>query len=375
MGIDIPLELAADAPLVYSTEELEHYPEIQPLLAEAGLGEMLAPVQLGGRNPNWMTKTSTGASVFVKVELNSASIDARTSRVKYFYDLLARSGELRSALVAPTLYATTPDARTQVYEVIPNSPTAQQRLVEGSLKPAIMYQIGAALGTLHTHSAADPAVPPVAPLPSSFGFGALDDVTVPVLSAGQLQALNLLHGDSDVHSVASGLLDDHEVSGHVGLIHGDLRLDQILVSADGNYSIIDWEEFGIGPLSRDAGSLIGDIINTAVLAALCGDDAVGRSPASSIELGLINAKEIVAEFCAGYRRAWVQRRPSSPPDLDWATSVARYAGWHQFDRLMANAESVTHLPSHARALAGIGRSLMLEPTTFISEFEMDRIVR
>ncbi|WP_280264290.1 phosphotransferase [Nocardia wallacei] len=373
MGHDPSITAEAEAPIVYSAEDLADFPAVHELLDSAGLGTMVEPVQLGGRNPNWVTRTTDGRSLFVKYELGSAH-DGAYSRAKIFHRLLERHDQLRRSLSTPSLHAASEDGRVQVYEVIPRSPTAQARLIEGTLRPAVMRRIGTALGTLHaTTDVAAGVIPAVAPLPSSFGVGDIDDSMVPALSAAQLAALRLVHGDSAVHSAATELLSRRSCL-PVGPIHGDLRLDQILVSNDDAYWIIDWEEFGTGCVTRDLGSLIGDIINAAVVAALCDSGKRRETYEATVESALRRAKEFVVELGSGYRDAWCARRPEIPLDRAWAAEVTGFAGWHQFDRLLANAEAVTDLSAQSRALAGIGRALLLDAESFITEFDLDRII-
>lgn len=45
-----------------------------------------------------------------------------------------------------------------------------------------------------------------------------------------------------------------------GLVHGDLRLSNVLVRVDGRIAVVDWEAAGGGPGSMDAGWLAGDLL-------------------------------------------------------------------------------------------------------------------
>ncbi len=376
MGRDTPVTDWVEAPLRYAAEDLDDYLDVREVLTAAAVGTMVDPIQLGGRNPNWVSRTTKGHSLFVKYETTAPPAPRTCSRAKTFHDLLDADDRLRRNISTPTLRAMSEDGRVQVYDVVPQSPTAQQRLVERTLHPRTMYRIGQSVGVLHAARIdTAPAVHPAGAMPSSFAVGDVDDAIVPGLSAAQLVALRLLHGDRALHTAATRLLSDPSPTPS-GPLHGDLRLDQILISDDEHHWIIDWEEFGTGPTARDLGSLIGDIVNTSVIASLCslGSDPSGREAhETAVRTGLENAKTLAKELCSGYQEAWCRTRPRRLLDRVWAAEISRFAGWHQLDRLLANAAGVVTLTAQSRALAGIGRALLLDPDAFIEEFELDRI--
>ncbi|WP_083581023.1 phosphotransferase [Rhodococcus rhodnii] len=376
MGPDTALTGLAEAPLRYAPEDLNDYQEVREVLTGASVGAMVDPIQLGGRNPNWVSRTTRGHSVFVKYEANPLPTHRTHSRTKTFHTLLELDDTLRQSISTPTLRAMSEDGRVQVYDVVPRSPTAQQRLIEQTLHPLTMYQIGQSVGALHSaDTMTAPAVHPAGVMPSGYAVGEVDDAIVPGLSAAQLVALRLLHGDHALYVAATRLLSDMP-SSPSGLLHGDLRLDQILISDNEHHWIVDWEEFGIGPTARDLGSLIGDIVNSSVIASLCVDSTTASREVheTAVQSGLTNAKKLVAELCVGYHEAWCRRRPNRLLDRAWASEVSRFAGWHQFDRLLANAAGAVTLTAQSRALAGVGRVLLLDPDAFIEEFELDRIM-
>ncbi len=54
--------------------------------------------------------------------------------------------------------------------------------------------------------------------------------------------------------------------------------------------------------------------------------------------------------------------PARPADdAGLPERAAAYAGWHLYDRLIATAESHATLNPVARAAAGIGRTVLLDP--------------
>ncbi|MGW5384126.1 phosphotransferase [Nocardia sp. NPDC003963] len=358
------------AALVYKAADPDDFPMVRELLHRSGIGDISNAVQLGGRNTNWLATGSSGGPVFVKYE--AAAGPART---KIFHELL-RSSPLYDRISTPGLRAVSADGSVQVYDVIPQSVTAQQRIIEASSSTGMFHRMGAAVGALHSLGAAGTSgVPPVDPMPSSFGVEAVAEAVLPALSAAQLSAFRLVHTDAEVYRAALDLLAGQESAAPLGTVHGDLRLDQVLVEPDGACWLIDWEEFGIGRLSRDLGSLIGDVINTSVIAALCDRDAAAPARRSDrIRTGLEQAKDRTAALCAGYRESCgsVWGRDGFTGEV--LGEIARYAGWHQFDRLLTTAEGMLFLTPASRALAGIGRALLTDPAIFVDEFELGEVL-
>lgn len=147
-------------------------------------------------------------------------------------------------------------------------------------------------------------------------------------------------------------------------VHGDLRLDQFIVSG-GRLYLCDWENFRRGDPARDLGAFLGecfyhatyslfappkDSAGTALAdAGLTHDDIIERGQES-----LRRTMPRIAAFWDGYLGA-------GEPDPALATRVMSFAGWHLFDRLVASAESHVQLSPVAKAAAGLGRSMLLNP--------------
>ncbi|MFI6081406.1 hypothetical protein ACIBBB_10590 [Streptomyces sp. NPDC051217] len=149
-------------------------------------------------------------------------------------------------------------------------------------------------------------------------------------------------------------------------IHGDLRLDQFLATEAALY-VNDWEEFRLGDPARDVGAYVGEWLHRAVLripsqetddafsATLTHEEVVARG---SVELDRV--LPLIAAFHRGYREG------GGPGDEGLVVRATSYAGWHLIDRLIASTKENGRLSAIVRAAAGIGRTALLDPRSFVS---------
>ena len=182
-------------------------------------------------------------------------------------------------------------------------------------------------------------------------------------SVAELEAWRLIQSDP---ALRDGLVNLKEMEKHAVPcpVHTDFRLDQLLVRNDQVY-VIDWEEFRLGDPARDVGSYIGDWLFRATLDVARAGERETRfivEPTHSevIERGvqsMARLKPLVSSFWRTYTRAVAV-------DREFRRRTAAYAGWHLFDRLIASAWQSPRLSGIARAGAGIGRNLLLDPDRY-----------
>jgi len=191
-------------------------------------------------------------------------------------------------------------------------------------------------------------------------------------SAAELEVWRLIQSDRPLRE---GLVRLKEMEKHAGLcpVHTDFRLDQLLVRDD-QVDIIDWEEFRLGDPARDVGSYIGDWVFRATLDVARADDGetgfiVEPTHSEVVERGvrsMARLKPLVSSFWRAYTRA-------VPVGEGFRRRVAAYAGWHLFDRLIASAWQSPRLPAIARAGAGIGRNLLLDPDRYAAAAGIEEV--
>ncbi|OLT32498.1 hypothetical protein BJF84_24825 [Rhodococcus sp. CUA-806] len=362
-----------DHRVLYAADDLASHPTAAALVAQLGFGDMITPVQLSGRNLNWLGSTSTGQALFVKKELGDQS--RGPSRTKTFFDWLdAAFYDTDLPVIRPL--AMSADGYIQAYPAIHEGRTGQQLAVAGELDTKMLEGVGSGLAWLHHRGQIEPSRHNAAsPLPSSFGADAIDVEIFHGMSAAQLEAWTIIHRQEELRLACVDLLLGDTEKTHVPMstIHGDFRLDQLLAAPDSENTcwIIDWEEFGYGSIARDLGSLAGDILNVTVIGALYSKSGrIEDDIDDLVATGVSRASALIRAFVHGYfGRA--QTLGSIRDSRALRASIVRYAGWHQFDRLVTSSEGLIATAPAARALAGIGHALIMDPEQFLPDFGLE----
>ncbi|MFJ8335949.1 class V lanthionine synthetase subunit LxmK [Streptomyces sp. NPDC094437] len=340
---------------------------VEQLLARLRLGSLSASdvYSYPGRNDNWSGITDTGDSVFVK-QLKGSSGESlkRYRRVVSFERLAARSGR---PFPRPEFLGGDEERRLLVFRMLDDVRSGSELAVAEEFTESMSERAGRTLAALHQlpfrdqdFTEADPhPYPPVADLRSL-------PLELYINATGAfVQAWGLLQRDA-------ALLDELERlrAGEAGIarvpIHGDLRLDQFLLT-DTAFYVNDWEEFRLGDPARDVGAYVGEWLHRAVLripaqetddafsAVLTHEEVVARGAEE-----LARVLPLVSAFHRGYRAG-------GGPDGDGlVVRATSYAGWHLIDRLIASTRESGRLSAIVRAAAGIGRTALLDPRSFVS---------
>jgi hypothetical protein len=319
-----------------------------------------------GRNENWVVVLPDGTQVFVKVYAH-LGLDgaARFGRAA----LLERRYGPDEPVRRPRCLAIAEEPMAMAFEHLDAVRSGAELAAAGEFDTATAYWVGTQLAALH--GARLPGLdhtPPRRPAPDSLHALTVQDVLR--FSAGEIQAWRLLQSDP---GLIDGLtrLRALEAAHPPVPVHGDLRLDQILV-AGGRPHLNDWEDLRAADPARDLGTFAGEWLHRAALALLPGPAArVAGEPepadlaGSHREILARGARELAARrpyveaLLAGYRDR------GAPYDPDTAERAAMFAGWHLIDRLLAGASERARLGALERAAAGIGRSAVLDPAAAV----------
>jgi aminoglycoside phosphotransferase (APT) family kinase protein len=349
-------------------------PEV--LRALAGLSLEPAPgddtVGYLGRNDNWGITVDAGRRVFVKRLSGAAGETA---------DRLARAADFAAFVRAtpprhwhaPALLGSDPGARVLVFEHVPDAVTARERI--DSIEASLVRRIGRAVGELHSMPLpAAPAAPgrtdrPQGPRQSGL-LSALTLDQYARCSGADLEAWALLQHDKQLGRALAGLAASSHAAPQVPG-HGDLRLDQVLLTDDGIH-LVDWEEFGPADPAVDVGSFAGEWLYSAASAmfsAAGGTDGVAQADAHE-DLVARGARELevvrplIMAFWTGYCQGY-------EPDEGLAARAAAYAGWHLFDRVLAKARYAADLTALDRGIAGIGRNALIGGADFVATIGLE----
>lgn len=303
-----------------------------------------------GRNANWRGTTTTGLDFFAKRLIGP---EAR----RRFDGSRAAAGRLVPQVRTPALLASDERRSFLVFEVPPGArpldplfgdvDEVRDEIVACAATLAAVHE-AAVDGLTRTPPVSSPAVVPLE--------------RYHLLTAGQLAALRIIHGDACVRSAASALLSAEGPAAGLRPVHGDVRLDQILTSDVGPH-LIDFEEFGLGDPARDVGALLGGVVHAVVVSVPdhlelqdpnATDEEIVRVGSERLDL----AASVIEEAWETYLAA---RGLGAADGSALAERVVAHAGWHMFDRLLASAEASAVLSPSLLAAAGIGRELLCAP--------------
>lgn len=219
-------------------------------------------------------------------------------------------------------------------------------------------KLGSTLGALHEMGIGKTRGPRPA-LPSSLVAHALSLEAYDDASGGELEAWRLIQSISGAVEALASLEDDWESAAYC-FVHGDLRLDQALVTQSGKVLLLDGEDSHIGDPARDIGYIAGDTIRLGLV------DVIGRLGASARLAGVFEragatALERIAPAVSALIGGYAELRDFSDHAC---VRAARYAGWGLLESMLVSARSRGNVPAVDRALAGIGARLLVDPDQF-----------
>ncbi|MBP0458694.1 class V lanthionine synthetase subunit LxmK [Streptomyces montanisoli] len=354
----------------FEPADLARHPEVNALLESTGLGRFVADTVTSpfGRNESWMGTTDRGEKVFVKT-FDPPGRDERLRRTLTFAERAARAG-----IATPRVLGHAESTATVAFELL-DEPRSLLELFTASQDAGEDFDtewcLRAARLVAETHRLAPDGfdtsahpLPPLGPMNALTLRGYLGQ------SGAELHMWRLLHNDPEVLAAVTAMKEaDGPGVGVWVPIHGDVRLDQFLVSGDTLY-LTDAEESRLGDPARDIGAFAGEWLYHAINripTVLSESHVVGHVPTHQ-EIVATGAAEVdrfaprTRAFFAGYL-AHAGLDASLHDDL--AVRAARYAGWHMIDRMISIARQKQILAAVPRAAAGIGRSLLLDPRQFL----------
>lgn len=340
---------------------------VEQLLVQLHLGSLNASEVFSypGRNDNWSGVTDTGNAVFVKrLKGNPKESLKRYRRLMSFERLMNRG---QSPFPRPEFLGGDEEQRLLVFGMLDDIRSGSELAAEEEFTESTSAEAGRTVAALHRL----PYLPEDFPEPDPHPYPPVEDLRALPLehyvtaTGAFIQGWGLLQRDA---ALLDGLerLRETEAEAVRVPIHGDLRLDQFLATDTALY-VNDWEEFRLGDPARDVGAYVGEWLHRAVLripsqeaddafsATLTHEEVVARG---SEELNRV--LPLIAAFHRGYREG------GGPDDDGLLVRATSYAGWHLIDRLIASTRESGRLSAIVRAAAGIGRTALLDPRSFVS---------
>ncbi|MDJ0393819.1 class V lanthionine synthetase subunit LxmK [Rhodococcus sp. G-MC3] len=341
------------------------------VLSDANLGTAVIDSAhvLSGRNTNVAVHTDSGVGLFVKLVDPDPSNTGFDHTMKFENFARINRASMHSAGV-PTLLASSHEHGILVYELVPDARTLAATFDERDMDATKFEVVGRQLAVFHSAAEGIDSIP-VTPhrFPPLGSLRALPLRYWTQCSAGELEAWSLMQSDRPLLDALADLRAQ-EAAAPQRPIHGDMRLDQVLLDETSVY-LTDFEDFRLGDPARDIGALLGDLTYRAVLSIIkdwSGDFALDADLTHETILdrgtdALDAQRPAFTEFWNGYRSV------TEHLDSDLTTRATAWVGWHMFDRLLAAGKDRNRLLSVHRAAAGIGRAATMDPVRFSATFE------
>ncbi|MFI5678374.1 class V lanthionine synthetase subunit LxmK [Streptomyces cellulosae] len=340
---------------------------VEQLLSRLRLGSLSASevYSYPGRNENWSGVTDTGNPVFVKQLKGSPKESLKRYRRVLAFERLSKGGT--RPFPRPEFLGGDEEQRLLVFRMLDDIRSGSELAADEEFTEPMSAEAGRTLAALHRlpFRAEDFPEPDPHPYPPVEDLRSLPLEMYVNATGAFVQAWGLLQRDT-------ALLEELERlrAAEDGLVrvpvHGDLRLDQFLLT-DTAFYVNDWEEFRLGDPARDVGAYVGEWLHRAVLripaqetddafsAVLTHEEVVARGSEE-----LTRVLPLVSAFHRGYREG------GGPGDDGFVVRATSYAGWHLIDRLIASTRESGRLSAIVRAAAGIGRTALLDPRSFVS---------
>ncbi|MFI8569076.1 phosphotransferase [Rhodococcus sp. NPDC078407] len=342
------------------------------MLETAGFdsGRVADVMSTAGRNDSAIITFDDETKVFFK-QIRGIGGEARYARSAAFFDAL--DVEVLG-FSTPGLLASDDDALAALYEFVDDGPDASQRFRAGEIGTVEYVRIGSLLAQLHGARVVradriDHSVPPLPPT----GINAIPVELYAQSTMGQLDMWKLLQGDAELRSALSRLIvDGRQVDRSP--VHGDLRLDQIVLGASA--WILDWEEFRLGDPARDVGGVLGELFYYRMRRIVDGasDDLTEGLTHEEV---MRRGAGLLAESLPDMQTVWKSYLGTASCLGDGASFSARcvgYFGWQLFDRALASGTAFGRVSALDRALAGIGREAMVRNERYVSALGLEAAV-
>lgn len=344
-------------------------PEADDFLKANGLGGVRADTvkEQNGRNNNFLVVTDRDRAVFVKRIAQRSESDKERFRACVSFAALDHDTEENEALATVPLLAAEEETGFLAYEAVHRAKSLAEAVPEADESEVLNWaaECGRLLAIVHRM---DPATVPERssepPLPPVDWLTALPFGVYAQASAPALEVWHKLQNDPAVREALVRLRrDEREASACP--IHGDLRLDQVLVEPNGALRLIDLEEFRVGDSARDVGAMAGEWLHRATL-ELVKPEVVGTTvvePELTHDEVLRRGARSLERWRPALEKFWQSYRAhgGGSDDREYVVRVTRFAGWHLYDRLVAGTEMTSRLSALQWAAAGIGRQALLNP--------------
>lgn len=183
-------------------------------------------------------------------------------------------------------------------------------------------------------------------------------------TSGQLQVIRAIQSDPLVGSRLAALA----ASTTPTLIHGDARLDNILVSDEGGIRLIDFELSRIGDPLFDLGNLVGSVLeHVAMATTLGGEESAGQFIDRVVGDSFVQSRSIIAGYRSGARAEF---QDLMKPE-EFLARLTGFVGVYLLHRAGALAHQFYAETRMARLLTITGCTFVRNPSHLLRPLNLD----
>lgn len=181
---------------------------------------------------------------------------------------------------------------------------------------------------------------------------------------GQIQIIKSIQSDPLIYSRLASLSSPMPET----LIHGDARMDNLLVDAGGELRLIDFELTRVGDPLFDLGTLIGSLIEHVAFESPPKDDV---KASTFIEHVVGQTYDLTRSIIAGYRATARAHSANLLDPEEFLSRLSGFVGVYFLHRAGALAQQFYAETRMGRIFALIGCSFMLNPSHFLRPLDLD----
>ncbi|MBF7126198.1 hypothetical protein ITR00_09280 [Pediococcus pentosaceus] len=175
-------------------------------------------------------------------------------------------------------------------------------------------------------------------------------------TGAELELFSILQHDSDL---LKGLITKNQKV-VAGVRHGDMRLDQFLVTDLNVLIIVDFEEFGVGDSLTDLAGFLGSILFNTLLDVFSKASMDASSEEDVNRMFMEKGEKKLMEIKPLFQQAISKYSKYNHGSIDFSVLSADI-GWFILERIISRSKFTFRLSSVDKAIAGVGRQAIVNP--------------
>lgn len=179
-------------------------------------------------------------------------------------------------------------------------------------------------------------------------------------TGGELELFAILQHDNQLKE---RIINNKDSIISEGAKHGDLRLDQFVVTPDNKVWIIDFEEFGYGNQLIDIAGILGSILFDSLYRTFSSIDGDNISETEINKHFMNNGEKNLRSIQPIMRKVYHIYKNND--DFLEAREISKLIGSFLIERVMSRAQFTFRLSDIDKAIVGVGRQAILYPDSVL----------